>query len=349
MDPEVPGSSPGGGTISSPSRRPPNAHARFAARAAVGLGLGFRGLDEDGYLFAVKDKRGVERVFATGSASPYFLNSAAAMTLARDKGFAAQAFETAGVPHVPGQVFFATCHHAAFREPGREPEDALRQAAGFAYPVFCKPVAGSKGDFAEPIMDEAAFGDYLRRVAARHDAFLVQPLIRGVEHRVIVLQGEALCAYEKTPLTLEGDGVSTLAALVEAAREKAPPTTATLAPPSSVEARDAGGAQWRASDIPPKGVRLAVLGPQNRSAGGDAKAVLTPTPEPLARIGVQAAAALGLQFTGVDVFDVSAAGDLSALMVIEANASPALLTLEAHGRGDLIDRIWTANLKAALT
>lgn len=287
-------------------------------------------------------------MFATGSASPYFLNTAAAMSLARDKGFAAQALAAARVPHIPGRMVFANDRHQAFRAPGREPADALAAAPEFTYPVFCKPVSGSKGDFAETIADAAAFGAYLRRVGARHDAVLVQPLIRGVEHRVLVLQGEALCAYEKTPLTVVGDGEATLAALVQAARASAPPTTATLAPPSAAEARDEAGALWRSQDVPPPGARLFVSGPQNRSAGGDAKAVVTPAPPPLAEISLKAASALGLGFAGVDVFDVSPAGDLTGLMVIEANASPALLTLEAHGRLDLIDRIWTANLKAAL-
>ncbi len=348
MDPEVPGSSPGGGTISSLSWRPINAHARFAARAADALGLSFRCLDEDGYLFAVAESPGGERIFGTGSASPYFLNSAAAMSLARDKGFAAEAFGASGVPHVPGRLFFANDRHAVFRKPGREPADALEAALDFVYPVFCKPVSGSKGDFAEPIADAAGFADYLSRVGARHDAILVQPLIRGVEHRVIVLQGVALCSYEKTPLTVTGDGRAVLAELVAAARRRIGPTTAALAPPSLAEAVDEAGRIWSAREAPPQGVRLMVFGPQNRSAGGDAKEVLTPPPEALARLGVQAARALGLSFAGVDVFDISACGDASALMVIEANASPALQTLEAHARLDLIDRIWTANLKAGL-
>jgi glutathione synthase/RimK-type ligase-like ATP-grasp enzyme len=259
-------------------------------------------------LFAVEPPQGPARFFATGSASPYFLNSAAAMSLARDKGFAAQALAAGGVPHIPGRLFFANDRHKAFRAPGREPADARAAARDFQYPVFCKPVSGSKGDYAELIPDEAAFEDYLHRVATRHDAFLVQPLIRGVEHRVIVLQGEALCAYEKTPLTVTGDGRLPLATLVEAARASAPPTTATLAPAGSSEALDGEGGRWRAKDIPPFGA---------------------------------------LMFAGVDVFDVSPTGDLSDLTVIEANASPALLTLEAHGRLDLVDRIWTANLRAA--
>ncbi len=304
------------------------------------MGVRFDALDgEDAYLFEVAD--GAKRcVLACGPASPYALNTAAAMSLARDKGFAALAFARAGVPHIPGQLFFVNSRHAAFRAPGREVEDAHAAGKTFHYPVFCKPVSGSRGDFAEVIADSAAFDDYVARVGARHDVILVQSLIVGVEHRVIVLKGKALCAYEKTPLRVTGDGVLTLAQLVTAARADAKPTTASLAPPDIV--RGAGG--FGPQDVPAAGHAVTVLGPQNRSAGGDAKQVVTPAPPSLATVAVEAAAALGLAFSGVDLFATPDQG----VLVIEANASPALLTLEAHGRTDLIDVIWRANLAAAL-
>jgi glutathione synthase/RimK-type ligase-like ATP-grasp enzyme len=322
---------------------PLNSHARFAALAAKAMGWRFALLDSpDGYVFEAAE--GARRaVIACGSASPYALNSAAAMSLARDKGFAALALARAGVPHIPGALFFTSDRHAAFRAPGREPQDARATAKRFDYPVFCKPASGSRGDFAEIIGNEAAFGDYLARVSPRHEAILVQPLISGVEHRVIVLQGRALCSYEKTPLQVTGDGAQTLAQLVTAARANAKPTTASLAPPETVQGLSETGDSINPSSIPAAGQRVTVLGPQNRSAGGDAKAVLSPAPQALATVALNAARALGLRFAGVDLFDTP-----TGIVVIESNASPALLTLEAHGRMDLIEAVWRANWEAAL-
>jgi glutathione synthase/RimK-type ligase-like ATP-grasp enzyme len=306
------------------------------------MGIGFAPLDgPDGYLFEVSD--GARRaVLACGSASPYALNTAAAMSLARDKAFAALALDRAGVAHIPGKLFFVTERHAAFRAPGREPADLRRAAFKFAYPVFCKPVAGSRGDFAELVADPSALLDYVQRVARRHDAILVQPVILGVEHRVIVLRQEAICAYEKTPLQVIGDGARTLAQLVTAARAAAKPTTASMPPTEAVRGLFSGQAV-AAAEIPQQGAVVTVLGPQNRSAGGDAVAISTPAPEALAAIALAATRALGLDFAGVDLFMTD-----DGPLVIEANGSPALLTLEAHGRLDLIETIWRANLQAAL-
>ena len=47
-------------------------------------------------------------------------------------------------------------------------------------------------------------------------------------------------------------------------------------------------------------------------------------------------------------FDLSPAGDLSALCVIEVNSNPMIQTLEDNGRWDLIVAIWRANFAAAL-
>ena len=111
-------------------------HARYAAHAARGLGYTLRSLDgADGYLFEVSD--GTRRaIFAAGAGSPYALNDARAASLARDKAFCAEALREAGLPVIPGVVFFVTKRWAEMRGPGREPEDALAYVRRAALPVF---------------------------------------------------------------------------------------------------------------------------------------------------------------------------------------------------------------------
>jgi D-alanine-D-alanine ligase-like ATP-grasp enzyme len=125
-----------------------SAHARYAARAANACGYGFRSLDgADGYLFEVRD--GARRaVFAAGAGTPYALNDARAASIARDKTFCAEVLREAGLPVVPGQMFFVTKRWAEMRAPGREVEDALACARRATYPIFCKPLSASIGLFA---------------------------------------------------------------------------------------------------------------------------------------------------------------------------------------------------------
>ncbi|MBL8549147.1 MAG: hypothetical protein JNJ73_04125 [Hyphomonadaceae bacterium] len=290
MAQESPGSSPGGGAISGASPPPYlNSHARYAAHTARALGYAFVSLDgADCYLYEVRDGARAA-ILAGGYSTPYALNSAAAYSLARDKDFANRTLAARGLPVIePSRLFFVHALKAASRAPGRELEDALRYAKSVAFPLFCKPNDGGRGVFAERIDDLAAFVDYVHRVAREHESILVQPVLQGTEHRVFVLEGEAVFSYRKVPA---GEGLAA-----------------------------------------------------NRSRGGGATDFTDEPPAALAQLGAAAAKALGLRLTGIDVFDID-----GRFVLIEANANPAIETLESFGRWDLIEKIWARNFEAAFS
>lgn len=314
-----------------------SAQARYAAYAAEACGYEFRSLDDaDGYLFEVRDGRR-KATFAAGAGTPYALNDARAASIARDKAFCAETLRQAGVPVLPGEMFFVTKRWAEMRSPGREPEDALAYVSRAEYPIFCKPIAASNGLYAEIIDDAAAFANYMDRVAREHFAILIQPYVRAREHRVFVLQGRALFSYTKTLPSVLGDGERTLSDLVAALPREAG------APPLKPRGRDARGARVAPDDIPQKGERIVLEGPANRAAGGGATALAEGAPSAFADIAIAATRAVGLELAAVDIF-----GDGDALTVIEVNSNPMIATLEDQGRWDIIVQIWRANFAAAL-
>ncbi len=317
-----------------------SAHARYAAHAAAACGYALRSLDgADGYLFEVRDGARCA-TFAAGAGTPYALNDARAASIARDKVFCAETLRQAGLPVLPGRMFFVTKRWVEMRSPGREPEDALAYAADAAYPLFCKPIAASNGLHAEVIEDAAAFAEYMQRVAREHFAILVQPFVRGDEYRVFVLDGRALFSYGKRLPSVVGNGRSTLAVLIEALPCE---NGAAL---GKVRGRDVNGHRVALSDVPAEGARIVLEGPANRSAGGHSADLRDGAPPAMAQLALAAAKAVGLRLAGVDMFDL--AGDGSRLVVIEVNSNPMIATLEDHGRWDLITEIWRANFAAAL-
>jgi glutathione synthase/RimK-type ligase-like ATP-grasp enzyme len=317
-----------------------SAQARYAAHTAAACGYAFRSLDgADGYLFEVSD--GARRAtFAAGAGTPYALNDARAASLARDKAFCAEVLRQSGVPVLPGRMFFVTTRWADMRTPGREPADALAFAATAEYPMFCKPLTASNGLYAEVIESADEFADYMARVSREHFAILIQPFVRAPEHRVFVLNGEALFSYRKRLAQVTGDGRRKLRELVATLPREAE------APPLKPRGRDARGHLLAADDVVLADEVVVLEGPANRAAGGGADSVRDGAPEPLARIAIEAAAALGLSLAAVDLFNVS--GDGSELAVIEVNSNPMIATLEEQGRWDLIETIWRANIDAAL-
>jgi D-alanine-D-alanine ligase-like ATP-grasp enzyme len=317
-----------------------SAHARYAAFAAEACGYAFRSLDgEDGYFFAVSD--GARRaMFAAGAGTPYALNDGRAAAIARDKAFCAEALRQAGLPVLPGEMFFVTERWAGMRAPGREPEDARAYAQHADYPVFCKPIAASNGLFAELIEDAGAFTDYMSRVAREHFAILVQPYVRAPEYRVFVLEGRALFSYRKSAPELVGDGVRSLRQLI-AAMPRDPHD-----PQPRLHGRNAAGQRVGLDEAPGAGQRILLEGPANRAAGGGVSALRDGAAAPMAELAVRAAEAVDLKLAAVDMFDLK--DDGADLVVVELNSNPMIATLEDHGRWDLIVDIWRANFAAAL-
>jgi glutathione synthase/RimK-type ligase-like ATP-grasp enzyme len=317
--------------------------ARYAMDAAAAVGADYADLDAGaGYLFRVS-KNGRSVVAGAGGISSFPINSATAFTLSRDKAHTKSVLRSAGLSIIEGGLFFAHRLRAGLRGPGREIEDARTFAANLGYPVFAKPNQGSRGNFAEMISDDAALLDYAKRVAIEFESFLIEPLMRGAEHRVLVHDGRIVFHAMKQAPALVGDGRSSGSELLRKLNAELEGTGVSPWPPSvlAVAGRDP-------SSIPANGARILLPGRRNLSAIGEIEHFSDTAPPVLASLATQAVAALGLRIGAVDIFDLSPAGDLSQLAIIEVNGNPGLKTLELAGRADLIRAIWVSMLSELL-
>jgi D-alanine-D-alanine ligase-like ATP-grasp enzyme len=313
--------------------------ARHARDAAEAIGARFEDLDQgSGYLFRVS--RGGKSVLGGGgNICAYPLNNATAYTVSRDKAHTKAVLAAAGLPVIPGGLFFAHSRRAALRPTGHEIQDAHRFAANMGYPIFTKPNHGSRGTFAEMVHDPAGLDDYVGRVAVEFESFLIEPVLDGQEHRVFVQDGRAVFHATKASPALLGDGRSTLAQLLAALNASVVRAGVSALPPSVLTGRNPG-------EILPAGARLALPGRRNLTAAGGIEQVSDQPPAALARLAIDAVAALGLRIGAVDMFDLSTDRDFSDPVVIEINGNPGLRTLELAGRSDLIRSIWMSMFNA---
>ena len=315
--------------------------ARYARDAAEAIGARFEDLDDGGgYLFRIsRNNRSV--LGGGGNICTYPVNSATAYTISRDKAHTKTLLAAHGVPVIPGALFFAHDRRIALRTPGREAADAIRHAEAKGYPVFCKPNHGSRGTYAEIIASREALQDYIARVAADFESFLIEPALDGTEHRVLVQDGRPIFHSTKAAPELRGDGASTLAQLLAALNQQVRQDGVSALPVSVLGKHDPQA-------IPPTGARIPLPGRRNLSAAGAIEAVSEAVPAALEQTALAAIQALGLNIGAVDMFDLSPARDFTDIVVIEVNGNPGLRTLELAGRSDLIRSIWTNMLNACL-
>ncbi|HEY7800910.1 MAG TPA: hypothetical protein VIA80_19235 [Hyphomonadaceae bacterium] len=317
--------------------------ARYAMDAAAAIGAEYTDLDNGGgYLFRVS-KGGRNIVAGAGGISSFPINSATAFTLSRDKAHTKSVLRSTGLPVIEGGLFFAHRLRAGLRGPGREVDDARAFAARLGYPVFAKPNQGSRGNFAEIISDDAALQDYAKRVAVEFESFLIEPVMRGSEHRVLIHDGAVVFHAMKQAPALVGDGHRSAQRLLSQLNEELAGTGVSPWPASvlAIAGRDP-------ASIPAKGERILLPGRRNLSAVGEIESFSDTAPPALASLAAKAVDALGLRIGAVDLFDLSPKGDLSQPVIIEVNGNPGLKTLELAGRSDLIRRIWVSMLSELL-
>src|ERR1700742_5206255 len=125
--------------------------AVYAAFACAEFGLEFESVDGgSGLVFRVASKS-ASVYFGAGRCSWYPQNNATAATLASDKYFANCILRDAGVPNLDGNYFFLSERHRGLRPAGHERADALQYFKSLQGRAFLKPLAGSRGDYAESL------------------------------------------------------------------------------------------------------------------------------------------------------------------------------------------------------
>jgi len=301
----------------------------YAAYACAEFGLDLTDIDGGtGLVFSVSSATRTIH-FGAGRCSWYPQNSATASTLASDKYFAGRILAQAGVAALGGEYFFLHDRHRAHRPAGHGREDALTYFGKLGGSAFVKPLAGSRGDFAQAVHDEAALIKYLGEVAQYYDAILMQPIVAGREYRVFLLDDEVLFTARKQPPSVVGDGASSIRNLLTAHNDG---LRSRGLSPVSIDPEAAFDA------VLPAGARWEIPGRMNLSAGGT-MVLEAPPSEAALTLARQAAQALGLRVAAIDLF-AGIGGDANAMQVIEVNSNPSIRLLEQSGRGDLILKIW---------
>lgn len=245
--------------------------------------------------------------------------AALAVDIAGDKELTARLLSAAGLPVPKSQSL-------------RTAEDAVDYAARIGYPVVVKPLDGNHGrgvclDLQDEAELRAAFP--VAQEQSRRGWVVVENYVTGSDYRVLVVGGRMVAVAERVPAHVMGDGVHTVAELVE--RTNADPRRGVGHEKvlTRIKVDDAAIALvaeqgFAMDEVPPTGVAVKLTLTANMSTGGiSIDRTLEAHPDNV-EIAEEAARVVGLDVAGIDFVcpDIAEPVRDRGGAIVEVNAAP---------------------------
>ncbi len=254
------------------------------------------------------------------------LNPVGSADVAKDKDYANIFMKRMGYRTVAGRAFYsnAWCKQIGSK---RDINAAYRHAQKMGLPVIVKPNEGSHGIGVFLVRNKREFFRAMRHIFKEHRVALVQRLVRGRDYRIVVLDDKIISAYERIPLSIVGDGASSIKKLLQKKqrRFRAGGRDTRIRLDDIRIAHKLGAQKLALRSVPESGKRVFLLDNANLSSGGDAVDVTKPIHPEFKKLAVQLTRDMGLRFSGVDLM---VAGDIrnppKKYWVLEINAAPGL-------------------------
>jgi len=243
-----------------------------------------------------------------------------AVDAAGDKNFTKELLAESGIPVPRGIVV-------------RRVEDAVQEAKRLRYPLVTKPLDGNHGrGVTIGIKDEEQlrFGfAEAQREAKGGRSVIVEEYFEGNDHRVLVVDGKLVAVAERVPAHVVGDGVHTIAELVEIVNrdprrgeghENVMTRIKIDAHVTEYLARSGLGVE----SVPEPGQIVYMRATANLSTGGTAVDRTNQIHFGNAEIARRAALIVGLDIAGIDFIapDISKSVRETGGGIIEVNAAP---------------------------
>ncbi|MFM9066911.1 MAG: cyanophycin synthetase family protein, partial [Planctomycetota bacterium] len=287
---------------------------RAIVRAAKARGIPHRRLNRDSLVQLGHGARA--RRICTAESDQ---TSAIAETVAQDKELTRSLLRAVGVPVPQGR-------------PVSDAEDAWLAAQQLGLPVVVKPRDGNHGrgvatNLSTRPQVEKAYA------AAREESrnIMVEQFIEGLDHRLLVINGQLIAAAIRDPAHVIGDGEHTVAELValvnqDPRRSDGHSTSLSYIKLDTIGLEVLAEEGFTPHSVPPKGHKVLIRRNGNLSTGGTATDVTDRVHPEVARRAIEAARVIGLDIAGVDVVavDISRSLEEQRAGVVEVNAGPGL-------------------------
>lgn len=265
------------------------------------------------------------------------VNNGAASSLAKDKGHAKFLLRASGINCPKGAEFllpwWAEVISPDQQKNGNTELNTIDKVAGYIeseldYPVYIKPVSGSKGTGVHRIDAPNYLDGVLEEYEeTRVKVAVVEEAVAMPDYRVVVSDGEFVCAYRRLPLMVEGDGVSTIGDLMVRKQDeydKEDDRRTVLDLEDSRIVHYLGEHGYDLGSVPGQAEGVTLLPISNLSAGGVPEDVSDVIHNRWIELSTKVAKQFNLRLCGVDLACEDIADCTTDYSVLEVNGTPGL-------------------------
>lgn len=261
------------------------------------------------------------------------LNPASSASLARNKAATSWFLQQYGY-HVPEFTMIFSAQKCKWMNSHDSAQAGYEYATTIGLPVILKPNAMSQGSFIFKVFNADEYFSAASEIFKHTHTAQVQKFYPGSDYRIVVLGNRILSAYQRIPLHIIGDGVSTLAELldqkqkffIEIGRDtKLNPTDVRIA-------RILARTHLSLDSVPPAGDSIYLQDISNLSIGGDTLDLTAEIHSSFAELAENIARDMNLPLCGIDIItrDLTQPND-DAYIVLEVNSAPGLDNYAFHG------------------
>lgn len=260
------------------------------------------------------------------------LNGTASTGISTDKSHAKFFMQKQGYKVAEGKTIFED-NWAREMKSSRRISYAITYAKNLGYPVIVKPNSKSQGWGTSLVWNKSELVSALREVFKEDKVAIVERYLPGRDYRIVVLDGKIISAYERLPLSVIGDGRSTILSLFKKkirSLQKEGVRIELKDKRIKLKLKHTG---YSFKNILPKNKKIYLLDNANLSSGGDMIDVMKNISAGFKKIAVRLTKDMGLRFSGVDIMvtrgEISQNPEVCDYYIIEINSSPGLAPARA--------------------
>ncbi len=288
------------------------------------------------------------------------LNPGASEDLAKDKGHTKFMLRTLGVNCPDGEEFllpwWVNTIGESQRRRGNKTMLTVDKALEYVqtttgFPVYVKPVAGSKGIGVKRVEDEHELYTALDELEeARSRVAVIEEAVNLPDYRIVALDGELISAYQRVPLQVVGDGVASIAELLQGLQKRyesdGRDTTLHMDDPRHATLLKRLG--YTHSSVPTEGEVVVLADISNLSAGGSSIDVTSALHNRWTELTAYVAKNLNLRLIGLDLACSDITDPDAEYSVLEVNSTPGLDHYAASGaeQEQAVDALYAKVLNA---